>query len=436
MAVTVQSVAAGSPAEACGIVPEDILVSINGHDIQDVLDYQFYCTEMDLTVSLLRAEKPLALRLQKGEYEDLGLSFATYLMDEKRRCKNKCIFCFIDQLPKGMRKSLYFKDDDARLSFLFGNYITLTNLTPREISRIKEMHVSPVNISVHTTDPALRVRMMGNPHAGEVLSVLQDFASHGIKLNTQLVLCRGINDAAHLERSLTELAALFPAIQSIAVVPVGLTAHREALFPLIPYDAKSAAEVLKVVDTFGEAFYREHGTRLAFAADEFYLKAGLPLPDEAHYEDYPQLENGVGMLTLLEAEFREALAQRDAQTPISSRSITMATGKAAYPFLVKLVDELTKKWHNLKVQLIAIQNHFFGPEIDVAGLLTGQDFYTQLSRLDLGDELLLPAAALRYEGDCFLDDMTLVTLSEKLGVPITVVPNDGEQLLTSMLGKE
>ena len=435
MAVVIRRVRKSGVAFRRGVRPGEVLQAINGHEIMDVLDYRFYEANAELLLTLQDAlGKTREVRIKKGEYDEIGLEFETYLMDKQHSCRNRCVFCFIDQMPKGMRETLYFKDDDSRLSFLFGNYITLTNLSEHEISRIISMHISPVNISVHTMNPELRVKMMGNRFAGETLSILQRFAKAGIRMNTQLVLCPGINDGDELAFSLRELGKLAPSVESIAVVPVGLTKYREGLTPISPYKPDTARAVVEMVERFGDAFWQEHGTRLAYPADEFYLKAGLPLPGTDFYEEFPQLENGVGMLALLEDEFSQAL--EDAACPSGERHITIATGVAAAPFMEKLLLRAKERMPGLSGEVVPVENRFFGERITVSGLLTGRDLMDQLSARALGEELLLPACALRHEGDRFLDDVTLEQLEEAVGAPVRAVPNDGTLLLEAMIGSE
>ena len=412
----------------------DTLVAVNSHEINDVLDYRFYTSACKLKLEIENSKgKRHTVKVKKGEYDDLGLCFETYLMDKHHSCKNKCIFCFIDQMPKGMRESLYFKDDDSRLSFLFGNYVTLTNLTDKDIDRIIEMHISPVNVSVHTMNPQLRVEMMKNPNSGTSLKYLNTLANAGIKLNTQLVLCPGINDGKELEFSLSELGKLYPAVQSIACVPVGLTKHRENLPKLELYTKETAAEVIDTVDDFNAHFKHFNGEAIAYAADEFYLCAKREIPDEEYYGDYPQLENGVGMWRLLETEFNSALENEDF-TLEKVRSITAVTGTAAYPLIKKLAEKAEKKYNKLKINVEEIKNTFFGESVTVSGLLTGQDIAAQLAEKSLGDAVLVPDNALRDGEEVFLDDITLSGLSEKLGVPVIAVQADGYELLEKFLG--
>lgn len=414
----------------------DTLVAVNSHEINDVLDYRFYTSACKLRLEIETEKgKRHTVKIKKGEYDDLGLCFETYLMDKHHSCKNKCIFCFIDQMPKGMRESLYFKDDDSRLSFLFGNYVTLTNLTDKDIDRIIEMHISPVNVSVHTMNPELRVQMMKNPNSGTSLRYLNRLADAGIKLNTQLVLCPGINDGKELEFSLSELGKLYPAVQSIACVPVGLTKHREGLPELSAYTPDTAAAVIDTVDDFNAHFKHFKGESIAFAADEFYLCADRDIPQADYYGDYPQLENGVGMWRLLKDEYVSALEGCD-YVLANQRIITAVTGTAAYPLIKELAILAEKRYNNLKINVISIENRFFGESVTVAGLLTGQDVLSQLEGVTLGDELLIPDSALRDGEEVFLDDITVTQLSEKLGVAVTPCVADGYVLLEKFLGGE
>jgi len=434
LAVIIDSVERGSAAERAGVKAGETLLQINAHPIRDVLDYRFYMTVRRLELSL---DSPgggrRLVRIRKGEYEDLGLVFGTYLMDKQRFCKNKCVFCFIDQLPGGLRESLYFKDDDSRMSFLFGNYITLTNLEQRDVDRILEMHISPVNISVHTTNPDLRVRMMANPRAGQVLSLIPRLTGAGIRVNAQLVLCPGLNDGAELERSLGDLCALAPALQSLAVVPVGLTKHREGLPTLQLFTAREAARVIDTVDRFGDQALARHGQRICHAADELYLAAGRELPPASFYEDFAQLENGVGLLALLADEFRQALEDTPPHTV--DRSVTIATGRAPCTHIRALSEAAMSRFPGLSVQVTPIDNDFFGHTITVAGLVTGGDLIAQLRGKTLGDALLLPAAMLRHEGDLFLDDVPVRKVERELRISTHPIENDGYILLKNMLGE-
>ena len=430
MAVVITGVTGGSPAARKKIKPGDRLVSINGHAVEDVLDYRFYLMDSRLELMLETEKGARRVRLRKAYEEDIGLEFESYLMDKQHACRNKCIFCFIDQMPPGMRESLYFKDDDSRLSFLFGNYITLTNLTEHEVTRILEMHISPIHVSVHTTNPELRCRMMGNRFAGESLSLLRRFAEAGIRLECQLVLCPGYNDGDELIRSMADLAVLGDAVESVAAVPVGLTKYREGLEPLRLFTKEEAAAVIDAVEAFGGRMLAERGSRVFFPADEFYLKAGRPIPEAAFYEDMAQLENGVGLTALLFKEFREALAACE-ETPEGTR-MTIATGVAAAPLLRMLIDEAGKKWDNLHVDVMAVRNVFFGETITVAGLVTGGDLIRQLKGRT-APVLLIPDAMLRHEKDRFLDDVQPGDVERELGVELRVVPVDGAALLQELL---
>ncbi|MEM1484985.1 DUF512 domain-containing protein [Oscillospiraceae bacterium PP1C4] len=434
MPVLIQSVASGSYAQRAGIRSGDTLVSIGENQINDVLDYRFYMTERSLMLKLFRSGAAYSVNIKKGEYDDLGLEFETYLMDRQLACKNKCVFCFVDQMPKGMRKTLYFKDDDSRMSFLFGNYITLTNLTDADVDRIIKMRISPVNISVHTTDPQLRVKMMKNPHAGDSLRYIKKLCEAGIKVNTQLVLCPSWNDGEALERSLSDLGALYPNLQSIACVPVGLTRFRERLAPLVPYEQASAAETVDRIHRFSEKMFEKYGERVAYPSDEFFLKAELPIPAPSYYGDFDQLEDGVGVIAMLRDEFESALSLDDEQDV--SADIAIATGEAAGWLMQELAGQVMARHPGVKIAVYTIVNHFFGEHINVAGLITGTDLVEQLAGKCTGKRLLLPSVMLRHEGDCFLDDMTVEAVEQSLGVSIQTIDNDGYQLYDAMIGKQ
>ena len=436
--VTITRVLPKSRAARAGIRSGDLLLAINGKQIRDVLDYRFYLAERLVLLSLSRDGKSFEVRIKKEEYDDVGLEFETPLMDKKHSCENKCVFCFIDQLPKGMRSTLYFKDDDSRLSFLHGNYITLTNLHEEDIQRIIDMHISPVNVSVHTTNPQLRVKMMKNKRSGEVLSYLRLLADAGITLCCQIVLCKGLNDGEELTRTMEDLAALAPAMESTSVVPAGLTRFREGLYPLESYTSEECKAVIQQVQSFGDRCLRERGSRLFFPADEFYLQAGLPLPPDEFYEGYPQIQNGVGMLTDLKTGFRWELEELDvsASQPLTPRRVSVATGVAAADHIGELCRELMARAPWLDVRVYPIVNHFFGETITVAGLLTAKDMIDQLSDRELGEELLFPEACLRAEGDLFLDDLSPTDLHAALGVPVRSVRNDPADLIAKLLGKD
>ena len=452
MSAYISGVEQGSLAERHGIKPGSTLLKINGHDITDVLDYRFYMVDDVLRVLWKSPEDKFTLTkiVKCDEYDDIGLIFDTYLMDKQRSCRNKCIFCFIDQLPKGMRESLYFKDDDSRMSFFYGNYITLTNLTQADVDRIISMHISPVNVSVHTMNPELRVKMMNNKNAGKCLDYLRQLSNAGISINTQLVLCPGINDGKELEYSLKELAKLAPAVQSIACVPVGLTDHRTGLFELKMYEKDTARCTIDIIDKYAEEYKKTLGKRLCYAADEFYLQAELPFPEEDYYEGYPQLDNGVGLCRLMEAEVHHKLAEikENGEMPdVSDKAnykpdqISIATGFAALSLIEKLAGKVEELYSGaLKVHVYGIENRFFGRNITVSGLITGQDLVEQLWGKELGQALLISNSMLRttYPQDdsndnVFLDDMTTEQLSEILGVPVYPVANDGYEFVEKIM---
>lgn len=433
MSVIIKSVDKGSPAYRAGLRGGETLLSLNGNNIMDVLDYRFY--QNSRGIQLEYADESGNIRsaaIKKDEYEELGLEFETYLMDKKHSCLNKCVFCFIDQLPKGLRDSLYFKDDDSRLSFLFGNYITLTNITEHEVERIIKMHISPVNISVHTTNPELRVKMMTNRNAGKVLDIIDRFNSAGIKINCQLVLCPGYNDGKELERTLEDLSRLENA-ECIAAVPVGLTRYRDGLAKIEPFNSDTAAQVLDIIDRYGDKCIQKYGQRRIYGADEFYLLSGREIPEADYYGDFLQLENGVGLWSLLRSEAFEALKETQVHSRI--RKITMATGEAAYPLIRSIAGECQRKNPLLDVSVYAVKNNFFGGKINVAGLVTATDIAEQLAGKQLGEELLIPSVMLRQEGDMFLDSVTVDELSERLNVKITPVGNDGYELVGAILGE-
>lgn len=433
MSVEIKNVKKWSVAFFKGIKAGDRLVSVNGNEINDFLDYDFYLKDERLSLGFEHKGKTKRVTLKKGADEDIGLEFESYLMDKQRRCRNKCIFCFIDQNPDGMRESIYFKDDDSRLSFLFGNYITLTNLTDSDIDRIIKMHISPVNVSVHTMNRELRVKMMNNKNAGKCLDYIYRLAEAGIELNTQLVLCPGINDGKELEYSIRELGKLYPAVQSIAAVPVGLTKHRDGLFDMPSYTKESAGEVIDIITRMGNSFKAEHGTRLVYAADEFYLKASREIPGEEYYESYPQLENGVGMWTSLYNEVCDAL---EAVKPdaVGERKLSMATGVAAYPLIRGIAEKITALIPTLTVDVYEIKNDFYGHSVTVAGLLTGGDLISQLKDKQLHGLLLIPEVMLK-DGDClFLDNLTLEDVEKALDVNIDTVSSDGADLVNKIIG--
>ncbi len=430
MSVTIKDVDRQSRAFRKGITSGDKLISINGNDIVDVLDYRFYQVNRNTELCIQKPDgKIKKIKIKKQEYEELGLEFETYLMDEQHSCRNKCIFCFIDQLPKGMRDTLYFKDDDSRLSFLFGNYITLTNLTEHEINRIIKMHISPINVSVHTTNPELRCRMMNNRFAGSSLDALRRFAEAGLIINCQIVACPGINDGEELKRTLDDLEKLN--VECVAVVPVGLTRYRQNLYPLTPYTKKTAAETLDIIEQYGEKFIEKYGRRTVYAADEFYIKAQRPIPEPDFYEGYPALENGVGLIALQKEEIELALEERE-YNDLLSYTVSVVCGECPYDYLVRNISLINKKFPNVKINVYKIKNNFFGGGIDVTGLVTGGDLIEQLRSRDLGSKLLVPSCMLRFEGDIFLDDVSIEQVERELNIKVNVTDNSGESLVSGI----
>lgn len=435
MSVKINGVKKNSICDIKGISAGDELLKINGKEIMDVLDFDFYMAEQNITMTFKCSDGKF--KVIKTNNTNCGLEFETYLMDKQHHCKNKCIFCFIDQLPKGLRPSLYFKDDDSRLSFLFGNYITLTNISEHEIERIIEMHISPVNISVHTMNPELRVQMMKNKNAGKSLEIIKRLADAGIQMNTQLVLCPGINDGNELRRSIEELSALYPSVQSIAAVPVGLTKFRDGLEKLEPYNKQTAGEVIDIIEEYSAKFRNEYGTGLVYPADEFFIKAERDLPNEEYYDDYPQLDNGVGLVRSFYNDFLYEL--EDCNENPTNKKVTLATGVDFYPYLVELCKKAEEKY-GIEINVQKIINNFFGETITVSGLVTGQDIANQLKNTDLGDYLLLPSSMISdytnhtENKNKFLDDMTVEELEEALNTKIILTSGNGGQLLRDILG--
>lgn len=433
MSTVVTSVDHRSPAQRAGIQAGEKLLTVNGHEIVDVLDYRFYCYDPVLELELEEPEGGRRkLEIRKLEGQELGLNFDSYLMDEPRPCSNHCLFCFVDQMPPNMRDTLYFKDDDARLSFLMGNYITLTNLTPREAQRIIDLRISPINVSVQSTEPELRKRLLGNVHADKSLEYMRAFGEAGIEMNGQIVVCPGWNDGVHLRRTIEDLMDI--GFASCSIVPVGLTKYRKGLAKIGMVDAQKAGEIIDIVDEYGAICLEKYGTRRFFCADELYIKAGRELPPESYYEEYGQLENGVGMLRSLMTEFSQGL--EDVDPAAEYLSFTSATGMSAQPFIAALVAQAKEKCPSLQGEVVGIRNDFFGHTIDVAGLLTAQDIIAQLKERELGDHILLPANVLRHGGDVFLDDLTVEDVEQALGRPVTVVEQDGFSLVDAIFTRK
>lgn len=435
MAVKIFDVTTGSHADKAGIKKGETLLSINSNEIVDVLDYRFYQVNRKLTLEVADEDKNVrTIEMTKGEYEEIGLEFETYLMDKQHSCRNKCIFCFIDQLPKGMRESLYFKDDDSRLSFLFGNYITLTNITEHEIDRIIKMHISPINVSVHTTNPELRCKMMNNRFAGDTLKYLKRFADAGITLNCQIVSCPGINDGDELVRTLTDLENL--GVNMTAIVPVGLTRYRENLYPLVPYNKETAGQTIDIIEKMGDECVKKHGRRIFFPGDEFYLLAEREIPSPEFYEDFSALEDGIGMIAYLTDDVGWKLEELDADESLCHK-VTIACGEGVFPYMKRIMSMINEKFPNITINTRAIKNNFFGGGVNVSGLVTGGDLIDQLRDDDLGDRLIIPSSMLRFENDLFLDDVSTDDVERELGVTLVPVNNNGNDLVEAVIaGKD
>lgn len=435
MAVKIYDVTIGSHADKAGIKKGETLLSINSNEIVDVLDYRFYQVNRKLTLEVEDEDKNVrTIEMTKGEYEEIGLEFETYLMDKQHSCRNKCIFCFIDQLPKGMRESLYFKDDDSRLSFLFGNYITLTNITEHEIDRIIKMHISPINVSVHTTNPELRCKMMNNRFAGDTLKYLKRFADAGITLNCQIVSCPGINDGDELVRTLTDLENL--GVNMTAIVPVGLTRYRENLYPLVPYNKETAGQTIDIIEKMGDECVKKHGRRIFFPGDEFYLLAEREIPSPEFYEDFSALEDGIGMIAYLTDDVGWKLEEIDADESLCHK-VTIACGEGVFPYMKRIMSMINEKFPNITINTRAIKNNFFGGGVNVSGLVTGGDLIDQLRGDDLGDRLIIPSSMLRFENDLFLDDVSTDDVERDLGVTLVPVNNNGNDLVEAVIaGKD
>ncbi len=436
----IKSIEPGSIAEELEIQPGDVLLQINGEEIEDIFDYQFMIQDEYIEVLIKKADgEEWLLEIDKEEQEDLGIEFENGLMDEYRSCHNKCIFCFIDQMPKGMRDTLYFKDDDSRLSFLQGNYVTLTNMSEHDVNRIIRYHLEPINISFQTMNPELRCKMLNNRFAGDALKKVDAFYEAGIVMNGQIVLCKGINDGDELEFSIKELTKYHPYLESVSVVPVGLSKYRKGLYPLEPFSKEDAKEVLATIHKWQDYMYENYGTHFIHASDEWYLLADEPLPQEETYDGYLQLENGVGMLTLLKNEFKEALAEvvsKQQYNVAKKEKITLVTGRLAQPAIKEMADELMKYFPKMEIEVVAITNEFFGEMITVSGLLTGQDIIKQLKGRELGNRILLPQNVLRSGENYFLDDITIPQLEETLQVKADIVKSSGQDFVHAILKEQ
>lgn len=431
----VEKVLPGSIAEEMDIAPGDALLEINGHKIEDIFDYQYYTQDEYIEVLVRKPSgEEWLLEIDKGYDEDLGITFENGLMDDYRSCHNKCIFCFIDQMPKGMRDTLYFKDDDSRLSFLQGNYVTLTNMSDEDVDRIILYNLSPINVSFQTTNPELRCKMLNNRFAGQALEKAWKLAQAGIIMNGQIVLCKGVNDGAELDRSIRDLSAYLPNLESVSVVPVGLSKYRDGLYPLEPFTKEDAQDVLRIIHGWQNKIYPEYGTHFVHASDEWYILAEEELPPEEQYDGYLQLENGVGMLRLLLDEFAEAMEEdRINSRQAHAKHITLATGRLAYRFIKQMAEQMEERYEGLQIDVIAIRNDFFGEMITVSGLLTGQDIMAQLKDRDLGEKLLLPQNVLKSGEPVFLDDYTLDDIEKALQVRIDIVKSSGRDFIEAIL---
>ena len=428
----IKTVKPDSIAEEMGIEPGDRLLEINGETVEDIFDYQYMIEEEYVEVLIAKPSgEEWLLEIDKDYAEDLGVEFENGLMDDYRSCSNKCIFCFIDQMPKGMRETLYFKDDDSRLSFLQGNYVTLTNMSDKDVERVIKYHMSPINISFQTTNPELRCMMLHNRFAGDALKKVDRFYEAGIEMNGQIVLCKGYNDGAELERSISDLSKYLPHLKSVSVVPVGLSKYRDGLAPLEPFTREDAKEVLATIHKWQKKLYEQWGLHFIHAGDEWYLLAGEPIPEEENYDGYIQLENGVGMLRLLEDEVAEELSKREGDD--RHRHVTIATGKAAAPSLEKHMQKIREKYPNVQAEVVTIINYFFGESITVSGLITGKDLMEQLEGRDLGDCLLLPCNMLRSGKNVFLDDVTVEEVEERLKTPVQIIDEPGSDLVKAVV---
>lgn len=431
----ISQVKEGSIAWELEVEPGDELLSINGETIEDVFDYHYLVNDEYLELLIRKPSgEEWELEIDKDLEEDLGLEFENSLMDEYRSCRNHCVFCFIDQMPPGMRETLYFKDDDSRLSFLQGNYVTLTNMSDHDIDRIIHYHLAPINISFQTTNPKLRCEMLHNRFAGEIFSKVQRLYEAGIEMNGQIVLCKGLNDKAELERSISDLSQYLPHLKSVSVVPVGLSKYREGLYPLEPFTKEEAGQVIDTIEAWQKKLFPQYGLHFIHASDEWYLLAGRELPQEDRYDGYLQLENGVGMLRLLKEEITKELEKHSGDH--RKRRVSFATGRLAYPYIKKYAEQIQEKYPNVEILGYEIQNEFFGELITVSGLLTGQDILAQLSEKDLGECLLLPCNLLRSGEDIFLDDIQVKTLEETFRVPVRIVEEDGRDFVTAFLEEQ
>ena len=431
---TIGYVEPSSLAEEAGLIAGDKIISINGNDFHDILEYRFLTAEYEVELEVLKNNGKRERIIIENDYEDLGIEFCSSLIDKPQSCRNKCIFCFIDQLPKGMRETVYFKDDDTRLSFLQGNYVTLTNMSDDDIDRLIKMRISPINISVHTTNPSLREKMLCNKNAGKVYDIMKRFRDYNIYMNCQIVLCRGYNDEKELDRTIKDLSDLYPYVESVSVVPVGLTAYREGLCELLAYDKESSKKVLNQVTAWQDKLYKTIGTRFVYLSDEFYINSGVNIPDAMEYEGFPQIENGVGLIASMYDEFSEGIKKIGVKK--KERTVSLVTGELAFGFIKDLCTQLEEKINGLKINVYPIKNNFFGGGVNVAGLVVATDILEQIKDLQLGEEMFIPSSMLKADEDVFLDNISLSELSQKLGVSINTIDNDGFDFIEKVTKEE
>ena len=436
----ISDVCEGSPAEFAGIKKGDVFLTLNGEEIEDIFDYRYKILVPHIDITVLRGDETLSFSFDKDEDEDVGLEFENGLMDEYRRCRNNCIFCFIDQMPPGMRETLYFKDDDQRLSFLQGNYVTLTNLSDKDVDRIIKYRMEPINISFQTTNPELRCMMLHNRFAGESLKIADRLFEAGIVMNGQIVLCKGVNDGAELKRTIEDLTKYLPVLESVSVVPVGLSKYRDGLYPLEPFEKEDAEAVIDLIESYQKKAYAEHGLHFIHASDEWYILAGREMPEAERYDGYLQYENGVGMIRLMTDEFMEAF-EKDRlkglrKALMKKYECTIVTGRLAYPYIKRFADMVTAEYPKIKIDVVAIRNDFFGERITVSGLLTGGDIMAQLKEHGYYKEVLLPRNVLKADEDIFLDDVKLTELEDALQVKCKIVQSSGRGMLFSMMGRK
>lgn len=432
----IKAVDPGSIAEELMLEPGDRLLEINGNKVSDIFDYQYYVSNDSMVMLVEKSDGELWELEIENDYEDLGITFEKGLMSDYKSCCNKCIFCFIDQMPPGMRDTLYFKDDDSRLSFLQGNYVTLTNMKDQDIDRIIEFKLAPINISVHTTNPRLRCQMLHNRYAGSSLSKLDRLYQAGVPMNGQIVLCKGVNDGPELDRTIRDLSAYLPHMESVSVVPVGLSKYRDGLYPLQPLEKDDARAALEIIEHWQEILYQQHGSHFIHASDEFYILAGRPMPETDRYDGFPQLENGVGMLRLFDTEVDDELKRLNRKPPAEiPEELSIATGMLAYPYLQEQADKIMARYPFKKVRIYPVINNFFGESITVAGLLTGQDIIAQLKDQELGGRLLLPACMFKSGEDVFLDDITKEAVQKTLQVPVNIVKSSGQDFVRTILSE-